>query len=85
MSKSLESLLNDPGPHTVESLAARLPAFPLLAIQQALEALAAQGVLRREEGPDGKPQYVYVDPSRYVQANRDVIVNPGAAHNRRGR
>jgi predicted transcriptional regulator len=85
MPESLESALKDPGPHTADSLAARLPAFPREAIQQALDLLTDQGVLKREEGPAGEPQYVYVDPTRYAHANRDVIVNPGDAHNRRRR
>ncbi len=85
MANSITLALQDPGPHTAATLAARLPGFPPEAIQQALDTLAAQGVLQRSDGPDGTPSYVYVDPSRYTQASLDVVRNPGDAHNRRRR
>ena len=78
----LKEALSSPGPHTVVSLSRALPGFPPEAIREALEVLAAQGVLAKEEGPDG-PEYRYVAPDRYVQANLDVIKNPGERHNRR--
>jgi predicted ArsR family transcriptional regulator len=83
MSDPLSKALADPGPHTVDSLAERLPAFPAEAIRDALEALAAQGVLERSIGSDGKAEYRYIAPERYTQADLDVIRNPGKPHNRR--
>ena len=85
MSDDLRRALSDPGPHTVESLARRLPAFPAEAIAAALEALTAQGVLERASLPDGSLEFRYVAPERYAQANLDVIRNPGDRHNRRRR
>jgi predicted transcriptional regulator len=83
VSDALSRALADPGPHTAASLAARLPEFPRAAVEAALEALAAQGVLERLDRPDGPPEYRYVAPERYVQADMDVIRNPGGPHNRR--
>ncbi len=83
MSDSLTQALSNPGPHTAESLAARLPAFPLEAIRAALEALAAQGVLARESEEGGSPHYRLVAPELYAQVNLDVIQNPGGGPNRR--
>lgn len=77
MSNSLTDALADPGPHTAASLAARLPHFPVEAISQALEALAAQGVLERVVGEGGVTAYRYVAPERYVQHTWDVIKDPG--------
>jgi hypothetical protein len=85
MSDQLTKALSDPGPHTAESLAERLPGFPLEAIRSALDVLAQQGVLERVERPDASPEYRYVAPERYVQINQDVITNPGARHTRRRR
>jgi hypothetical protein len=82
MSDSLNSALSDPGPHTVDALVKRLPHFPREAVEQALEALTSQGVLEKWFSETGEAQYRYVAPERYVQINRDVIVNPGAPHNR---
>jgi hypothetical protein len=80
MPDTLTQALNDPGPHTVESLARRLPDFPPDAIRDALEALTAQGVLQREgEG------YRYVSPEKYHQADLDVVKNPGTGIKRRPR
>jgi predicted ArsR family transcriptional regulator len=77
MSDSLNQILAEAGPHTAESLAARLPHFPVDAIRQALEALTAQGVLEREVGEEGGvPTYRYVAPERYVQHTWDVIKDP---------
>ena len=84
MSDALRKALSDPGPHTAESLAERLPAFPVEAIRDALEALTAQGVLERRPCPEGGFEYRYVAPERYAQANQDVIRNPGNPHNREG-
>jgi hypothetical protein len=78
----LNQALSGPGPHTVVSLSRALPGFPPEAIREALEALTAQGVLAKEDGADG-PEYRYVAPERYAQANLDVIKNPGERHNRR--
>ena len=83
MSDSLTQALSNPGPHTAESLAERLPAFPLESIRSALEALTAQGVLARENGEGGPPQYRLVSPELYAQANLDVIRDPAGGHNRR--
>jgi Fe2+ or Zn2+ uptake regulation protein len=77
MSNPLTDALTGPGPHTVASLAARLPQFPADAIRQALDALAAQGVLERIVGDDGATAYRYVAPERYVQHTWDVIKDPG--------
>ncbi|MFN3653578.1 MAG: hypothetical protein ACK47B_28705 [Armatimonadota bacterium] len=85
MSESLRELIQSPGPHTAESLAERLPAFPVEAIREALDALAAQGVLERSERPDGTREYRYVAPELYAQANMDVIKDPSARFNRRRR
>lgn len=85
MPSSLTDALADAGPHTLDSLAARMPDFPRNAIAQALEALTAQGVLTRETGPDGAVQYRYTAPERYVQANQDVIRDLGQRGNRRPR
>ena len=82
MSDMLANAIRDPGPHTAESLAERLPAFPREAIEHALEALAAQGVLARTQRPDGTAEYRYVAPEKYVQHNLDVVRNPGDPHNR---
>lgn len=78
MSNGLTEALSNPGPHTVDSLAEKLPHFPAGVIQDALEALAAQGVLERIEGEGGRAEYRLVAPERYVQINRDVIVDPAA-------
>ena len=76
MNDPLAGVLSNPGPHTLDDLHARLPAFSREAIGAALEALTAQGVLLREgEGPGAT--YRYAAPERYVQANQDVIRNPG--------
>jgi predicted ArsR family transcriptional regulator len=82
MADNLAKVLADPGPHTAESLAERLPHFPLAAIREALETLAAQGVLERAEGADGRPEYRYLAPDRYVQADQDMIKDPAKRHNR---
>jgi Fe2+ or Zn2+ uptake regulation protein len=72
----LTRALSNPGPHTAESLVERLPGFPLEAVREALETLAAQGVLARHDQPDGTTAYEYVAPDRYVQVNLDVIQDP---------
>jgi hypothetical protein len=76
MSNPLSDALADPGPHTAESLAERLPQFPIDAIRQSLEGLANQGVLERETGENGVVTYRYVAPDRYVQHSWDVIKDP---------
>ncbi|MND09383.1 hypothetical protein D3C83_326640 [compost metagenome] len=53
-------------------------------IAQALEALTAQGVLRRTDGPSGA-EYEYVAPERYVQAGMDVVRDPAKRANRKPR
>jgi predicted transcriptional regulator len=78
MSDALSRELRNPGPHTAESLAEKLPHFTVERIREALEVLAAQGVLERVPREDGGSAYRYVDPSRYVQANLDVVSNPAA-------
>jgi predicted ArsR family transcriptional regulator len=83
--ESLKEALSDPGPHTAESLAARLSDFPAPVIREALEALAAQGVLERSEGADGQWEYRYVAPDRYQQINMDVIHDPARQVSRRPR
>jgi len=85
VSDALNKALQDGGPHSAESLADRLPHFPLEAIRQALELLATQGVLERVKGAEGEPLYRYVAPELYAQVNLDVIRDPGKAHNRRPR
>jgi len=79
MADTIAEALRSPGPHTAESLAEQLPFFPVDAIREALEALAAQGVLERSTGENGQAEYRYVAPDRYVQQNLDVIRNPGAS------
>jgi hypothetical protein len=75
----------DPGGETLDSLAARLPAFPRDQVEEALTMLTATGVLRKEAGPDGTVRYFYTDPSRYKLADMDVIRQPdGAARRPRG-
>ncbi|MGV3720595.1 MAG: hypothetical protein ACO1SX_06755 [Actinomycetota bacterium] len=76
MPGTLNEALSDPGPHTAESLHAKLPHFPLDAIHEALEALAAQGVLERQTAEGGQIQYRYVAPEKYVQHNLDVVRDP---------
>lgn len=76
MPDTLNDALSDPGPHTAESLAERLPHFPVDAIREALEALAAQGVLERVAVEGGSTQYRYVAPEKYVQHNLDVVRDP---------
>jgi DNA-binding IscR family transcriptional regulator len=83
----LTQALGDMAPQgeTVASLAARLPAFPPEAIEQALSMLADAGVLRREPGPDGALRYFYADPSRYKLADMDVVRRPDSQSGRPGR
>lgn len=76
MPGTLNEALSDPGPHTAESLHARLPHFPLEAIREALDALSAQGVLERAAAAGGEVQYRYVAPEKYVQHNLDVVRDP---------
>jgi predicted ArsR family transcriptional regulator len=85
MPDTLTEALSNPGPHTAETLAERLPHFSPETIRDALEALAAQGVLRRSLREDGTPEYHYVAPEKYVQANLDVIKDPAKGQNRRRR
>jgi hypothetical protein len=73
----------DPQGETVDSLAARLPAFPRPAVEEALSMLSAAGVLRHETGPDGILRYFYADPSRYKLADMDVIRQPDGTTRRR--
>jgi predicted transcriptional regulator len=73
----------DPQGETVDSLAARMPAFPRSAVEEALSMLSDAGVLRRETGPDGILRYFYADPSRYKLADMDVIRQPDGATRRR--
>jgi hypothetical protein len=84
MADTISEALSGPGPHTVESLAARLPDFPVQAIRDAVEALTLQGVLSREARPDGVAEYRLVAPERYAQINHDVVRHPPQAQ-RRGR
>lgn len=77
MSDALSQALSNPGPHTAETLAAALPDFPVEAIRQALEVLAAQGVLERINNTDGNVEYRYVAPERYLQADLDVVRDVG--------
>jgi predicted ArsR family transcriptional regulator len=81
----IDEALRSPGPHTTRSLAERLPAFPEEAIRQALEALAAQGVLERSEGASGEAEYRYTAPERYHQINLDAVRDPGTGIRRRPR
>jgi len=85
MSDALRDALSDPGPHTAESLADRLPHFPPVVIRDALEALAAQGVLERTTRPDGAVEYRYVAPDRYAQIHMDVVKDPAKAFERKTR
>ena len=81
---SLEEALKSTGPHTVTSLSARLADFGPAAIAEALDALAAAGVLRKEDVPGQEPQYHYVAPERYGLINVPVVKLPGADFGRRG-
>ena len=85
MSDPLTEALRGAGPHTARTLAARLPGFPEAVIAEALEALAQQGVLDREDGEGAEPTYRYVSPDRYRQINLDVIRDPGTGIKRRPR
>lgn len=85
MATTLTEALAGAGPHTVDSLAARMPEYSRDVIAQALEALTAQGVLSREAREDGLAQYRYVAPERYLHANQDVIRDIGQRGNRRPR
>ena len=75
----------DPQGETVDSLSARLPAFPREAVEQALTMLTDAGVLRKEAGPDGALRYFLADPSRYKLVEMDVIRRPDASTGRSGR
>ena len=77
MAETIPDILANPGPHTPASLAERLPFLSRDAIENALEALSAQGVLARAVGTDGSPEYRLVAPDRYVQAGMDVVRDPG--------
>jgi hypothetical protein len=81
LSQALSEL--DPAGETVESLSARLPAFPREQVEEALTMLSAAGVLRQETGPDGVIHYFYADRSRYKLADMDVIRQPDGATRRR--
>lgn len=85
MPDPIRNAFSDPGPHTAETLAERLPGFPLPAVREALDALAAQGVLERTLREDGEPLYRYVAPERYTQIDQDVIKDPGTGIKRRPR
>lgn len=85
MSDALREALANPGPHTAESLAEKLPHFPVEAIRQALQVLTAQGVLERTEGDGGRPEYRYVAPDRYAQINLDVVRDPAKELEKRAR
>jgi len=63
--------------HSVDSLAALLPDFPRDAIEQALEALTAAGVLAVEGGESGERRYRYYHPERYRLINAPLIRQPG--------
>ena len=85
MSGSISEAMRDGAEHTADSLAERLPSFPPEAIRDALEALAAQGVLARTTGDDGLVRYRYAAPELYGQINQDVIRDPGTGIRRRPR
>jgi hypothetical protein len=74
----------DPTGETIESLSARLPAFPRQQVEEALTMLSAAGVLRQETGDDGTVRYFFADPSRYKLADMDVIRQPDGASRRPG-
>jgi predicted ArsR family transcriptional regulator len=80
---SIVEALRNPGPHTAAGLAEALPGFPPEAIAEALESLAAQGVLERGLTDNGVSTYRYVAPERYAQANLDVVKDPAARFNGR--
>jgi predicted transcriptional regulator len=86
-SEPLAHALNamDPGGETVDTLSARLPAFPREAVEEALTMLCAAGVLRKEPDADGAPRYFYADPSRYKLTDMDVVRQPDGATRRPGR
>lgn len=85
MSSDLTEALSNPGPHTVDSLAEKLPHFSASVIRDALEALTAQGVLERTGGPDDPPAYQLVAPERYAQVNLDVVKDPATRFKNRVR
>jgi hypothetical protein len=74
----------DPTGETVDTLSARLPAFPREAVEEALTMLSATGVLRKEVGPDGVARYFFADPSRYKLVDMDVIRQPEGGTRRPG-
>jgi predicted transcriptional regulator len=79
----LDALQADCEPQTVESLAARLPGFSREAVEQALDALAVAGVLRREKLPDGSERFHYAKPSAYKLVDTPVVRQPGPNFGRR--
>ncbi len=83
MSEEITRALADSGPHTVESLAARLPDFSAEAIAAALDALAAAGVLKRLTTPEGEEQFQYTNPERYRLVDTPVVRQPGPQFGRR--
>jgi hypothetical protein len=83
MSTYLTDELRKAGPQSATSLAQRLPQFPAAAVEEALEALAAQGVLAREAGPAGEILYTLCAPERYTQIHLDVVRDPARGANRR--
>ncbi len=84
-SAALPQALGEMAPEgeTVDSLAARLPAFSREAVAEALTMLADAGVLRRETVPDGTLRYFYADPSRYKLVDMDVVRRPDNTSGRR--
>jgi hypothetical protein len=85
-SQPLTQALGDMNPtgETVDTLSARLSAFPREAVEEALTMLSATGVLRKEVGPDGVDRYFFADPSRYKLVDMDVIRQPDGGARRPG-
>jgi hypothetical protein len=79
----LSALQSDGEPQTVESMAARLPAFSREAVAQALDTLAAAGVLRRERRSDGTELFHYANPRSYKLVDVPVIRRPDGNSGRR--
>ena len=83
LSRALDEMASEG--ETVDTLAARLPAFPREAVEEALTMLSDTGVLRKEVGPDGVTRFFYADPSRYKLVDMDVIRQPEGGTRRSGR
>jgi hypothetical protein len=68
---------------TLADLAARMPGFSPAAVEGAVAALIAAGVLARETGSDGEERYRYTHPERYRMIDLPVVKQPGPEFGKR--